>query len=113
MPGGRVLVLDLREHHETWVRERLGDRWLGFTDERLTGLLEGAGFTDIEVSVGAVVSSPDVLSTTIFKPTRYSRVGVIAFDSVGRLRQLICTFKPESGDNRLAKPDGTHTRLFT
>ena len=31
VPGGRVLVLDLREHEEAWVRERLGDRWLGFT----------------------------------------------------------------------------------
>ena len=29
VPGGRVLVLDLREHDEAWVRERLGDRWLG------------------------------------------------------------------------------------
>jgi len=53
VPGGRVLVLDLREHHEAWVRDRLGDRWLGFTDERLTALLAGAGFTDIEVGVGA------------------------------------------------------------
>ena len=32
-PGGRVLVLDLREHGETWVRERLGDRWPGFSDD--------------------------------------------------------------------------------
>jgi ArsR family transcriptional regulator len=31
VPGGRVLVLDLRQHDETWVRDRLGDRWLGFT----------------------------------------------------------------------------------
>ena len=53
VPGGRVLVLDLREHHEAWVRDRLGDRWLGFSDERLAALLEGAGFTDIEVGVGA------------------------------------------------------------
>ena len=37
----------------TWVRDRLGDRWLGFTDERLRALLDGAGLTDIEVGVGA------------------------------------------------------------
>ena len=43
VPGGRVLVLDLREHDETWVRDRLGDRWLGFSDERLAKLLDGAG----------------------------------------------------------------------
>jgi len=53
VPGGRVLVLDLREHGEEWVRERLGDRWLGFTDETLRQLLQGAGLTDISVSVGA------------------------------------------------------------
>ena len=47
------LVLDLREHEEAWVRERLGDRWLGFTDERLTALLGDAGFHHIKVGVGA------------------------------------------------------------
>jgi ArsR family transcriptional regulator len=53
VPGGRVLVLDLREHDERWVRDRLGDRWLGFTDARLKALLEGAGLTDVSVTVGA------------------------------------------------------------
>jgi len=53
VPGGRVLVLDLREHDERWVRERLGDRWLGFSDEALAKLLKGAGLTDVRVSVGA------------------------------------------------------------
>ncbi len=31
-PGGRVLILDLREHDQAWVRDRLGDRTLGFSD---------------------------------------------------------------------------------
>ena len=53
VPGGRVLVLDLRQHDEGWVRERLGDRWTGFTDEELGRLLEGAGLTDVKVAVGA------------------------------------------------------------
>lgn len=53
VPGGRVLVLDLREHDERWVRDRLGDRWLGFSDEALARLLKGAGLTDVRVSVGA------------------------------------------------------------
>src|SRR5687768_2646759 len=35
VPGGRVLVLDLRQHEERWVRDRLGDRWTGFKDEEL------------------------------------------------------------------------------
>jgi len=50
---GRVLILDLREHEETWVRAKLGDRWLGFSESRLRGLLDGAGFTDVVVRVGA------------------------------------------------------------
>jgi ArsR family transcriptional regulator len=51
--GGRVLVLDLREHGEAWVRTRLGDRWLGFTDDGIARLLKGAGLTDVRVNVGA------------------------------------------------------------
>jgi len=52
-PGGRLLVLELREHGETWVRAKLGDRWLGFSDDRLRTLIEGAGFTKIALRVGA------------------------------------------------------------
>ena len=52
-PGGRVLVLDLRRHDEQWVRERLGDKWLGFEDAELARLLDGAGLTDVRVTIGA------------------------------------------------------------
>lgn len=51
--GGRLLVLDLRAHDETWVRERFGDRWLGFKDDQLAGHLKKAGFRDVKVSVGS------------------------------------------------------------
>jgi len=53
VPGGRVLVLDLREHEEGWVRDRLGDRWTGFSDGALGDLLENAGLIDVRVNVGA------------------------------------------------------------
>ena len=52
-PGGKVLVLDLREHDEKWVRSKLGDRALGFTDESLRRLLTDAGLRDVRVAVGA------------------------------------------------------------
>jgi SAM-dependent methyltransferase len=52
-PGGRVLVLDLREHDEGWVRERLGDRWLGFADDALAKLLKDAGLVNVKINVGA------------------------------------------------------------
>lgn len=52
VPGGRVLVLELREHDEAWVRERLGDKWLGFSEAQLRALLTGAGLIDVKVQVG-------------------------------------------------------------
>jgi ArsR family transcriptional regulator len=52
-PGGRVLVLDLRTHQEIWVRSKLGDRTLGFSDEELKRMLSSAGLRDVKVGVGA------------------------------------------------------------
>ena len=52
-PGGRVLVLDLRAHDQAWVRERFGDRWLGFEDTALAEMLTGAGLDRVAVRVGA------------------------------------------------------------
>ncbi|HKC56080.1 MAG TPA: metalloregulator ArsR/SmtB family transcription factor [Vicinamibacterales bacterium] len=52
-PGGRVVILDLREHDETWVRSRLGDRHLGFSAAGLETLLRRGGLTDVTVRVGA------------------------------------------------------------
>jgi SAM-dependent methyltransferase len=52
-PGGRVLVLDLRQHQEHWVRTRLGDRRLGFSDEELGRMLTDAALQDVRVRVGA------------------------------------------------------------
>ena len=53
VPGGRVLVLDLRTHQETWVRTKLGDRTLGSSDDELKRMLMGAGLSDVRVGVGA------------------------------------------------------------
>jgi len=52
-PGGRVLVLDLREHSEEWVRSKLGDRTLGFSDQALGAMLAAAGLGEVKVGVGA------------------------------------------------------------
>ena len=53
VPGGKVLLLDLREHTEEWVRKKLGDKWLGFSDEQLKRLLAGAGLERVRITVGA------------------------------------------------------------
>jgi SAM-dependent methyltransferase len=52
-PGGRVLVLDLRTHHEDWVRAKLGDRRLGFDDDELKRMLTAAGLERVRGAVGA------------------------------------------------------------
>ena len=53
VPGGKFLLLDLREHEEEWVRKKLGDRWLGFSEEKLRKLLTKAGLENLKLSVGA------------------------------------------------------------
>ena len=53
VPGGRVLLLDLRAHQEEWVRSKLGDRRLGFDDDELRKMLTSAGLGDVKVGVGA------------------------------------------------------------
>lgn len=52
-PGGRLVILDLRPHDETWVRDKLGDRWFGFSDDQLAAMLAQAGFVDVKVTLGA------------------------------------------------------------
>lgn len=52
VPGGRVLVLELRPHREEWVRDRLGHVWLGFDRIQLGSLLESAGFRRVRVRPG-------------------------------------------------------------
>jgi ArsR family transcriptional regulator len=51
--SGRLLLMDLKAHDQTWVRSRFGDRHLGFTMDELRELLEGAGLAHVRVSTGA------------------------------------------------------------
>jgi ArsR family transcriptional regulator len=52
-PGGRLLVLELRPHDQIWVKERLGDQWLGFADDAIARMLRAAGLVDVSVQLGA------------------------------------------------------------
>jgi ArsR family transcriptional regulator len=52
-PGGHVLLLDLRPHDQSWVKDRLGDHWLGFSDAALESMMRRAGLRDIRLQLGA------------------------------------------------------------
>jgi len=46
-PNGRVVVLELMPHSETWVKSRLGHVHLGFEPASLEHALKAAGFVDV------------------------------------------------------------------
>jgi ArsR family transcriptional regulator len=71
VPGGCVLVLDLRAHDQAWVRDRFGDKWLGFEDEALERMMAAAGLADVKVGVGARLTGDPftVLVASGRKPT--------------------------------------------
>jgi ArsR family transcriptional regulator len=51
VPGGKVVVLELMPHEETWVRDRLGHRHLGFAPEALESTLRRVGFGSLVLEV--------------------------------------------------------------
>jgi SAM-dependent methyltransferase len=73
-PRGRLLILDLKEHDQTWVRARFGDRHLGFSSETLTDLLQGAGLTHVRVGTGTAKKGDPfaVLIASGTKPARHA-----------------------------------------
>lgn len=49
-PGGRLVVMELLPHTETWVKARLGHQHLGFEPALLESALSAAGFTDVTIT---------------------------------------------------------------
>ena len=47
-PGGRLLVVDMLPHDREEYRQEMGHVWLGFSEERITGWLEDAGFEELQ-----------------------------------------------------------------
>lgn len=56
--GGRLLVGDFDRHDNEWMREELGDQWLGFDPEAIAAWLRAAGFQGIEIRRVASETSP-------------------------------------------------------
>ncbi|MFQ3670485.1 MAG: metalloregulator ArsR/SmtB family transcription factor [Verrucomicrobiia bacterium] len=51
--GGRVLILDLSEHHFEKARTLYGDVWLGFSEAQLREYLGEAGFGEVTTGIVA------------------------------------------------------------
>lgn len=50
-PGGRLVILDLKEHTFEKARELYADNWLGFAENKLHSWLKNTGFESVEVSI--------------------------------------------------------------
>jgi ArsR family transcriptional regulator len=50
-PGGRLVILDLKQHHFDAARELYSDVWLGFSETELARWQRKAGFQDIAVRI--------------------------------------------------------------
>lgn len=61
--GGRLILVDFARHDIEALRSEHAHTWLGFADAEVSGWLEKAGFTDIEV--GQLPGSP--LTITIWQ----------------------------------------------
>ena len=68
--GGRVLVLDLAPRDQDWVKERLGDRWLGFERAKLDGMMSDAGLVDVAVRTAIDPAPFGVIVDVGTKPQR-------------------------------------------
>ncbi|HXG53228.1 MAG TPA: metalloregulator ArsR/SmtB family transcription factor [candidate division Zixibacteria bacterium] len=50
-PGGSVIVVDLVEHTQLWMRQQMAHRWLGFGHETMARWLGAAGAVDVEFNL--------------------------------------------------------------
>jgi 2-polyprenyl-3-methyl-5-hydroxy-6-metoxy-1,4-benzoquinol methylase len=63
--GGRLVVLDLNQHHFDTARELYGDHWLGFSEADLREWLNAAGLREIEVQLLSPESEPPHFQPTL------------------------------------------------
>jgi len=64
-PGGKLIVLDLLQHTFEEARELYADRWLGFSESDLAGMLEKAGFSQVETTVADREKEPPGFQTLL------------------------------------------------
>ena len=54
-PGGRLILLDLAQHDQEWVRSEWADQWLGFDERELRGWMTAAG---LKMEIFQVLEGP-------------------------------------------------------
>ncbi len=69
-PGGRLVVLDLKEHSFEKARELYADRWLGFAENTLHAWLKTAGFENVEVTSVAKEAEEPQFETVLATGTK-------------------------------------------
>jgi SAM-dependent methyltransferase len=63
--GGRLVVLDLNQHHFDPARDLYGDHWLGFSEADLREWLNAAGLREIEVQLLSPEDEPPHFQPTL------------------------------------------------
>ena len=63
--GGRLVVLDLNQHHFDPARELYGDYWLGFSEADLHAWLAAAGLKEIDVTLLTPETEPPHFQPTL------------------------------------------------
>lgn len=63
-PGGMLIILDLLQHEQEWVRKEFADQWLGFDPETLRAWIVEAGAEILSMSAlrGATPELPVLLA---------------------------------------------------
>jgi ubiquinone/menaquinone biosynthesis C-methylase UbiE len=70
-PGGRAIVVDMLPHDRDSYRQQMGHVWLGFSDEHVRRMFQGAGFEEIRVVAlppDARVKGPGLFVATARRP---------------------------------------------
>lgn len=65
--GGRLLVAEFERHEDESLRDRFGDRWLGFSAEELTQWMVAADFSNIKFERYPVANGPGLLLFECYK----------------------------------------------
>ncbi len=68
-PGARFVIVEFCRHSREDMRQRFGDRWLGFGKEELDAWLRGAGFTVAGRDVFTAQNGLDLQLVAADKPT--------------------------------------------